>query len=231
MYKVIFFDLVNTLVRYDPPPEHLQGSALRRLGMDVTELDLRRGHWAANEYFTQESARWSMEKRPQEEKEKVWLNFELTFLRSAGIDASPELAIEMLRLLREVERRVVPFEDTVPTLGALRNQGLVVGLISNLDMTMDQFCPDVDLASHLDLLVISHEVGCEKPHPEIFELALQRSGARASEAIMVGDQYYSDIVGAVAAGLKPLWLDRDSMFDDRNGCQRISGLMEILDHL
>jgi putative hydrolase of the HAD superfamily len=211
MVKAIFFDLVNTLVRHDPPPEERQQWALREFNIEIPKDDLRRGFWAANDYFSREAARAPIEKRPETEK--------------------IEVALKMLHLVRRENPGIVPFEDTVPALIELRERGLVVGLVSNLDTTLDRFCPDFDLASHLDFVIVSHEVGFEKPQIQIFEAALEQAGAEASASIMVGDQYHSDMVGAMRAGIKPLWLDRDGIFDDHKDCQRIGGLMEIVEHL
>ena len=231
MYKAVFFDLVNTLVRHDPWPEERQHRALKEFGIDVPKKDLRRGFWAANDYFSREAARSPIEQRPPEEKAEVFIEFERTWLREAGVEVTREQAAKLLELLRLNTQGVVPFEDTVPALTELRSRGIVVGLVSNLDMTLEKFCPDFDLASHLDFVIVSHEVGFEKPHPEIFGAALKRANAEASEAIMVGDQFNSDIVGALRTGIKPLWLDRDGVFDDHMDCQRISNLMDILEHV
>lgn len=231
MYKAVLFDLVNTLVRHDPWPEVRQRQALKQLDIEVAEEELRRGFWAANDYFSREAARAPVENRPPQEKAEVFIEFERTWLREAGVEVSREQAATLLASLRLYTLGVVPFEDTVPTLTELRDRGIVVGLVSNLDTTLEQFCPDFDLASHLDFVCVSHEVGFEKPHPEIFETALKHAQADASEVIMVGDQFHSDIVGALRAGIKPLWLDRDGVFDDHDSCQRISNLTEILEHI
>lgn len=236
MYKTVLFDLVNTLVRYDPPPEELQSWALDQLGMSVSKRDLRRGFWLANDFFSRESARLSIEKRPAAEKERIWIEYELTMLRGAGVNATPEFAAKVMGLVRTLERRIVLFEDTMPALSALRARGLKVGLVSNLDMPLDRFCPEVNLDPHLDFVVISHEVGIEKPHPGIFEMALERAGAPPSQAIMVGDQYHSDVLGALAAGIQPLWLDRDRIFGDMfehsdGRCPRIATLEDILKYI
>ena len=54
--------------------------------------------------------------------------------------------------------------------------------------------------------IISEEVGINKPQPEIFRIALQLNGVTADEAVMIGDSYTSDIVGAKAAGIDQIWL-------------------------
>ena len=47
-----------------------------------------------------------------------------------------------------------------------------------------------------------------KPHPSIFEAALTAAGVRADEALMVGDSLKADVEGALAAGLRAVWLRR-----------------------
>ena len=74
MIKAIFFDLYNTLIHYDPPPEEQQAWACREFGIEVGKDALRLGYWAANDAFTQENARLSIEKRSEEEKQQLWIN-------------------------------------------------------------------------------------------------------------------------------------------------------------
>ncbi len=231
MVKAVLFDLVNTLVRHDPLPEVRQQQVLMQFGIEAELADLRRGFWAANDFFSRESARAPIEKRPENEKLAVFVEFERTWLCEAGVSASNDLCLELLKLMRRENPGVVLFEDTIPALGGLRKQGLAVGLVSNLDTTLDRFCPNFDLRAHLDFVVVSHETGFEKPHREIFEHALGLAGTEASEAIMVGDQFHCDIVGAIGAGITPLWLDRDGIFDDHEYCRRIGNLMEILEYI
>ncbi len=62
------------------------------------------------------------------------------------------------------------------------------------------------LAPYFTHTLISEEVGINKPQPQIFEIALERNGITANEAVMVGDSYISDIAGAKAAGIDQLWI-------------------------
>lgn len=55
-------------------------------------------------------------------------------------------------------------------------------------------------------ILISEEVGINKPQPGIFEIALAKNGITNAEAVMIGDSYSSDIAGAKAAGIDQIWL-------------------------
>ena len=78
----------------------------------------------------------------------------------------------------------------------------------------------------------SADVGAEKPHPPIFLAALQRAGCAPDEALHVGDQYHSDVVGARNVGITPLLLDRTGLLDPaRYDVPVIRSLMETAEHL
>jgi putative hydrolase of the HAD superfamily len=57
------------------------------------------------------------------------------------------------------------------------------------------------LAARLDAAVFSSGVGKRKPHPAIFERALDELGVAASAALFVGDDRRADIGGAGALGM------------------------------
>ncbi len=59
----------------------------------------------------------------------------------------------------------------------------------------------------MDAVVVSDEAGVEKPHAEIFHIALQALGVTADQAIYVGDNYYDDVVGAHGAGMETLLIN------------------------
>jgi len=54
--------------------------------------------------------------------------------------------------------------------------------------------------------LVSDEVGINKPQPEIFQIALEKNGVQAHEAVMIGDSYSSDIQGAKNAGIDQIWI-------------------------
>jgi putative hydrolase of the HAD superfamily len=60
----------------------------------------------------------------------------------------------------------------------------------------------------LDAVIISEEAGITKPDPRIFRLALETLGCEAADTVMIGDAWETDIAGARAAGIRPVWFNR-----------------------
>lgn len=123
--------------------------------------------------------------------------------------------------------KLVLFDDVLPALTHLKDRGLILGLISNVDRDMTPLLDELGLASLLQVVVTSQDAGSSKPQPEIFREALRQAGVQASEAIYVGDQYEIDIIGAKNAGMNGVLLDRGGYFDKTADCPRIRTLTQV----
>ncbi|QSW99782.1 HAD family hydrolase [Haloterrigena alkaliphila] len=99
------------------------------------------------------------------------------------------------------------FPGVRETLETLRENGVAVGIVTNLTTRIQLEKVDrLGLEEHIDLLLTSEETGREKPGSVMFSLALSRLESRPSEAVMVGDNIETDVVGANAVGLETvLW--------------------------
>jgi HAD superfamily hydrolase (TIGR01549 family) len=117
-------------------------------------------------------------------------------------------------------------DDVRPTLKALGEAGLALGLVSNRMRSIDDLLTQLDLQHYLQFTVISGEVNAWKPDPAIFEHALAKSGTRPQETVYVGDNYYADVVGARRAGLQPVLLDARRLFPEAD-CPIIYALGEL----
>ena len=102
-------------------------------------------------------------------------------------------------------------------LEALRARGLRLALVSNTaspDWLLRPVLERQGLVERVDAVVLSSEVGKRKPHPAIFERALNEAGAAADEAVFVGDRLDTDVLGASRAGMKTvqaLWFRADDV--------------------
>jgi putative hydrolase of the HAD superfamily len=100
-------------------------------------------------------------------------------------------------------------------LESLHGRGLKLGLVSNAfdpGWLLHRDLEQMGLAEPLDFAVFSSEVGKRKPHPAIFERALEALGVTATETVFVGDRLYEDIRGAGELGMttvQALWFRAD----------------------
>jgi putative hydrolase of the HAD superfamily len=101
-------------------------------------------------------------------------------------------------------------------LESLRGRGLKLGLVSNAIDPPGLLHGDLErlgIAERVDTAVFSSEVGWRKPHPAIFERALDALGVEPERVLFVGDRLATDIAGASALGMttcQALWFQADA---------------------
>ncbi len=100
------------------------------------------------------------------------------------------------------------YPGAMEVLATLKAKGYALGIITNGSVQSQRAkLAHTNLISQVDVILISEEVGFKKPEPDIFRIALERLGVRADEAVFIGDNPGSDIVGGNAAGLKTVWYE------------------------
>jgi putative hydrolase of the HAD superfamily len=104
---------------------------------------------------------------------------------------------------------------THPLLESLRERELRLGLVSNAfdpGWLLHRDLERMGLEQRLDFSVFSSEVGMRKPHPQIFERALEALEVEPERALFVGDRLYEDVRGAGEVGMttvQALWFRAD----------------------
>jgi HAD superfamily hydrolase (TIGR01662 family) len=231
MIKAVFFDFYNTLVGYDPPREELQARVLKDFGIEVSPEVFRRPLVIADEFIYGEHARFPLSKRSKEETGALYAQYQGIVLKEAGIDASQKLIAGIMGKWQKLKFKLVLFDDVMSALTHLRELGLILGLISNVERDITPNCRELGLSVLLQVVVTSQEVGFNKPQPKIFQAALKQAKVKPSEAIYVGDQHQIDVVGANAVGMRGILLDRGGYFEEITDCLRIRSLTEVAEHL
>jgi putative hydrolase of the HAD superfamily len=130
------------------------------------------------------------------------------FLATCGRDGEDPAALEAARLAA-LEKYYVLYDDALPCISALRDRGLLIGLITNNEAVHQRRKIEaVGLDRLVDTTVISGELDIAKPDPRIFAHACAQLEVAPHEAMHVGDAPYADALGAHDAGLRAVWLDR-----------------------
>jgi HAD superfamily hydrolase (TIGR01549 family) len=129
-------------------------------------------------------------------------------LDAAGVRASDDLveqtAVAYRDRYREVRRAV---RGAAALLAVVRTRARV-GIVSNnlFEEQLDKL-RTCGLDPLIDALIVSERAGVSKPDPAIFAAALDRLQCRPDEAVMIGDSWAADIIGARAAGIRPIWFN------------------------
>ena len=82
-------------------------------------------------------------------------------------------------------------------------------------------------------IVLSEEVGCQKPNPRIFEEALRMNNLSADDVVMIGDSWNSDIQGAINAGIDQIWIrkSKDPLPEGQSATYLVQSLSEVMEIL
>jgi FMN phosphatase YigB (HAD superfamily) len=100
------------------------------------------------------------------------------------------------------------FEDSFRTLDWLRERGFRLGCVTNRvfgGRRFEEELRELGLDRYFEAVSVSCDTGYMKPHPRIFEHALERMGVDPRETAMVGDSLKADVQGAQALGMTAVW--------------------------
>ena len=103
-------------------------------------------------------------------------------------------------------------------------------VVSNANGALHRAFDRLGLTGEFDVIFDSHLEGVEKPDPRFFQIALERSGARAASTMHVGDLYHVDVAGARAAGITPALLDAANLYPECD-CLRVRSLAALVEAL
>ena len=204
----VCFDVGNTLIYPDPPVPDVVREVLVEAGHlhDVDSIDrlMPLVDQFYEERFRADDTFWTSEDRTSE----VWVGMYALLCRELGIHEQAEVLARRVYDRFGQSSRWRPWDDVVPCLTRLRAAGVRTAVISNWDGRLEGLLAGMGLGTLLDTVVCSAAVGLHKPDPRIFGLACERLGVAPSECVHVGDHYYSDYVGATAAGMGAVLIDR-----------------------
>ena len=211
--RAVLFDIGSTL--WSSPPEDLQAladcysrgrEALLRCLTDAPPIEALIE--AVEGYFAEWEDIWRVEAGRVEQPPTS--QYVAEALARLGLTVSEPAALaEFTDALLETSiytAKAEPAEPGMPeALAALIERGLILGCVSNAFMpaaALNRIMVEKGLGQYLSLTVSSCEAGYRKPHPAIYEAALQGLGVTAAETIFVGDRLDADVEGPAALGMR-----------------------------
>jgi 2-haloacid dehalogenase len=143
-----------------------------------------------------------------------------------ALDAGREAA------LMDQYRHLGAFAETRPVLQALRERGVVTGILSNGDRGMlDAAVGSAGLDGLLDHVISIDPIRKYKTHPDAYRLGVDATGCAAGDILFVSSNSW-DALGATWYGFRTLWINRQDLPFEMLGTapEHIgSGLNAVLD--
>ncbi|MFI0961601.1 HAD family hydrolase [Streptomyces sp. NPDC021080] len=118
-----------------------------------------------------------------------------------------------------------PYPDAAEVLGALRERGLAVGVVSNIGWDLRPVFREHGLDTYVGAYVLSYEHGVQKPDPRLFATACAELGIAPEDALMVGDDRTAD-GGAAALGCAVRFVDHLPAADRPDGLRPVLDLVD-----
>jgi putative hydrolase of the HAD superfamily len=165
----------------------------------------------------------------------IWTAYFTELLGGCVDPAAPDFAAAVEAARRAYERHTSydVFPDVVPVLRLLHARGLTLGVISDWDTGLGAILNAHGLNRYFDFAVVSATLRHAKPDPRLFDTALRRADAIPDYALHIGDNYLLDVLGAHAAGIQAVLIDRPGTVDPANVdvpvVRDLYGLLDLLE--
>jgi 2-haloalkanoic acid dehalogenase type II len=223
--KAISFDGDGTLWDFDKVMRHSLGHALKELEQFDTQaaamLDIDKMIEIRNRVSEESKGRVT-------NLEAVRLEAFRQTLRDIG-KPDDALASHLNEVyLKHRFEDIELFDDVRPTLQKLQGK-YTLGLLSNGNSYPER----CGLEGVFQFVVFAQDHGVEKPDPKFFQIAVEKAGCTKEHLLNVGDSLTNDVIGATSAGIKCVWLNRNSTKSDPEvkvdyEIQSLSELIDIL---
>lgn len=222
--KAAIFDLGVTLIRTERSKPFQE--RLLELGVSRNENEIQKAFDFSDKYFMKNYP-GELAQNPKDFYRK-YLDLMLAYLQIFTI--SKEELFQSIFKKSPPRSKWVAYDETIPFLKEMKQRGVRLGLLTNWDLDARDTLDSVGITEYFESIVVSSEIGAEKPDPKGFLESLRQLGLSPEEAIYVGDNYYDDVVGANGVGMKAALINR-SPFDteyDAGNYILIHSLQELL---
>lgn len=219
--KDIFFDLDGTLWDFKENSRKAFYSVFQEYEVPVSMAEFFEAYTPINQYY------WDQYRRQLITHEDLNARrFQETFSR-LKIERSKDWLNQFRHAYLEgLSNTETLFPRTLETLNYLKKRYSLHIITDGFSQIQKGKLKRSGIYSYFQTMTFSDEAGVTKPHPGIFEMALNRAGAQTKQSLMVGDHLEFDIKGAKDFGLKTIHFAPDQTQGPQQ-TERISSILEL----
>ncbi|MGE5227176.1 MAG: HAD-IA family hydrolase [Planctomycetaceae bacterium] len=224
-FRAVLFDAGETLVHPSPSFPELFCEVLGAEGHRREPAEVVEASKAVFHRFSEAARDEELWTTSPERSARFWKGVYERMLDALSLPGRDGLRDRLYAAFTDLANYAL-FDDVVPALDLLAGQDPTFGVVSNYEAWLEDLLGVLGVRDRFAVRVISGEVGVEKPDPRIFEIALERAGVGAAEAVYVGDNPEFDVWPAAALGMTPILIDRRGRFPDHDGL-RVTDLRDL----
>lgn len=150
---------------------------------------------------------------------------ETVFLTAREFGASNEQVSYIENLILEIRRTKKINHKLLEIIKNLKSKNYKIGLLSNNSVNLGQRIVDKNLGEFFDTVVISSEVGYQKPQPEIFKILADKLDVKINELVFIDDTEKS-LEGAEFIGYLPILFENNEKLKEN-----LSRILDVKDRL
>mgnify|MGYP003325261309 CR=1 FL=1 len=225
--KTVIFDLYGTLTCFSPPREEIQAKAAKKFGYKLTLNGINSGYFKAENFMARQNSLKPVSNMNKGEKEQFFSRFEQLVLQGDGIYINLDEAGNIWKEVVKQNYEMVLFNDVKKNLHEIKNQGLAMGIVTNMSGTARQLTEKFFLEDIVDFLITPDDSGFFKPDYRIFQAALDVAKVDIDEILYVGDQVTNDVEPTMALGIKSILMDRYDNFSGYVKCPVVKTMDEL----
>lgn len=230
--EIVFLDAGETILYPHPSFSELFARVVTEAGVEVSAPDVEEVRRRLAPHLVdmaEDSGAQGGLSLSAEASRTFWTFLYRRFLEELG-HADDEALVDRLFEVFSSTSTYRLYDDVLPALGALSEQGYRLGLISNFERWLEEMLVELEVGHIFDVAVISGIEGVEKPDATIYRRALDKAGVDAERAVHVGDSPGLDVAPARSVGITTVLLDRLDRYAGHDG-PRIASLKELPDLL
>lgn len=223
--KAVLFDFGDTLVVLSPSREEVFVRAAHTVGLDLRVEAVRDAYRIVDFHNKFSSVQVT-------DRARFYRDYNEQLCEALGISSHfPNLQPALAAQFRQ-DKQWTLMKDAPDALHRLQRRGIPLALVANWDSNLASLTEQLGVRQFFSVIVPSQAAGVEKPDPAIFRLAVERLSlpTETDKILYVGNEYRADVLGARAAGLTPVLIDRSGSYPHAD-CLRFASLLDWVESM
>ena len=212
--RAVLFDFDGTLCFRTPPLSDVIDNTIEPyIALSEEKKLASRRYW---HYYWAPSAEMIRDEEVfgRARSEPFWRQYLERYFRVIGVplELHGELYPIVLSSIHETPSQEMLGHDVIATLASIHALGMKIGLLTNREYSVRSQLEVMGISKFFDVVITAGEAGMLKPSPLLFQYAAECMQVDPKDVVYVGDNYYTDIAGAVTAGLAAVLIDPQYVF-------------------